>query len=119
MMLKKKRDERVKQANVAGNNNSNNAGRKKEDPEEEEEEEEDDADDDDDDDDDDDELSDDEYDLKTEREFLICKSMIWSDPHPNDDFVGVENSTRGAGGLFGANATNEFLKENKLPCLVR
>ena len=119
MMLKKKRDERVKQANVAGNNNSNNAGRKKEDPEEEEEEEEEDDADDDDDDDDDDELSDHEYDLKTEREFLICKSMIWSDPHPNDDFVGVGNSTRGAGGLFGANVTHEFLKENKLSCLVR
>ena len=73
----------------------------------------------DDDDDDDEELSDDEYDVQIEREFLICKSTIWSDPHPDDNFVGVEDSSRGAGGLFGANVTHEFLKKNKLSCLLR
>ena len=112
-MLRKMRMEEEREGHgvVAGSNS--NVGQKTE-PEDD-----DDDNDDDDDDDDDEELSDDEYDVQIEREFLICKSTIWSDPHPDDNFVGVEDSSRGAGGLFGANVTHEFLKKNKLSCLLR
>ena len=64
-------------------------------------------------------LSDDEYEAQIERDYLICKSMIWSDPHPSDDFIGIEDSTRGAGGLYGSNITKQFLEENELSCILR
>ena len=108
MRMLKKINERERDKERGGNT----AGTSNEEGEDDDEE-------DDDEEEDDEELSDDEYDLKVEQEYLICKSMIWSDPHPSDDFVGVEDSTRGAGGLFGANVTHEFLKENKLSCIVR
>ena len=109
-MLRKMRMEEEREGHgVEGDSNSN--VEQKTEPE--------DDDDDNDDDDDEEELSDDEYDVQIKREFLICKSTIWSDPHPDDNFVGVEDSSRGAGGLFGANITHEFLKKNKLSCLLR
>lgn len=42
--------------------------------------------------------------------------LMWSDP---EDIEGWQVSPRGAGWLFGANATNEFVRQNKLTLICR
>ncbi|EEH57700.1 calcineurin-like phosphoesterase [Micromonas pusilla CCMP1545] len=47
------------------------------------------------------------------------KDLMWSDPHPSPGFRGFEPSARGAGVLWGRDATNAFLDREKLTTLVR
>ena len=47
------------------------------------------------------------------------RDLTWSDPHPDPDFQGIEQSARGAGVLWGEDVTKEFFKRNKLSALVR
>jgi Ca2+-binding EF-hand superfamily protein/diadenosine tetraphosphatase ApaH/serine/threonine PP2A family protein phosphatase len=47
------------------------------------------------------------------------RDLLWSDPHPDANFRGIEKSARGAGVLWGEDVTKQFLKKNSLACLVR
>ena len=45
------------------------------------------------------------------------RDMLWSDPHPDPEFRGMEQSARGAGVLWGEDATIAFLERENLPPL--
>ena len=47
------------------------------------------------------------------------RDMLWSDPHPDPEFRGMEQSARGAGVLWGEDATIAFLERENLSAIVR
>ena len=47
------------------------------------------------------------------------RDMLWSDPHPDPEFRGMEQSARGAGVLWGEDATIAFLEPENLSAIVR
>ena len=47
------------------------------------------------------------------------RDLLWSDPHPDPAHVGIENSARGAGVLWGEDVTRHFFNKNNLTALVR
>ena len=52
----------------------------------------------------------------TEREDIIFKELLWSDPQPSNGF---KQSNRGAGTVFGPDITLKFLHDNKLDLVIR
>ena len=49
---------------------------------------------------------------------MFLEDIVWSDPYLNVNFF-EKSSIRGYGYLFGKDATEEFLKQNKLKLLIR
>ena len=47
------------------------------------------------------------------------RDMLWSDPHHDPEFLGYEMSSRGAGVLWGKDATHRFLDKEGLSAMVR
>ena len=47
------------------------------------------------------------------------RDVLWSDPHHDPEFLGYELSSRGAGVLWGKDATHRFLDKEGLAAMVR